>query len=198
MVTGKRPYLHASAAFLGARMRRVRPPAPAGGARLAGMDKPGRRAYHRSHAHNSARPRPLVVCLLLLALGAVGPAGVVPVALPRRCPGTWKPWKPFSAISSARTASGATPAEVKAFEATLLELNAILRRAPGVATPRGFSVETWGVSAGPAGRRRGNRPASPFRWRGVSTSARSPSSSTSETARRSAKTRARPRSSSSR
>ena len=48
-------------------------------------------------------------------------------------PGVWKPWKPFSAIASARTERGATPAEVKAFEATLLELNAILRRAPGVA-----------------------------------------------------------------
>src|ERR1035437_2803382 len=59
-------------------------------------------------------------------------------------PGVWKPWKPFSAIASTRTERGATPAEVKAFEATLLELNAILRRASGVATPRGYSVETWG------------------------------------------------------
>ena len=59
-------------------------------------------------------------------------------------PGVWKPWKPFSAIASARTERGATPAEVKAFEATLLELNAILRRASGVATPRGYSVQTWG------------------------------------------------------
>lgn len=59
-------------------------------------------------------------------------------------PGVWKPWKPFTAVASARTDRGATPADVKAFEATLLALNAILRRAPGVATPRGYSVETWG------------------------------------------------------
>jgi len=59
-------------------------------------------------------------------------------------PGVWKAWKPFSAIASARADRGATPAEVKAFEATLLELNAVLRRAPGVAAPKGFSVETWG------------------------------------------------------
>ena len=57
-------------------------------------------------------------------------------------PGVWKPWKPFSAIASARRDRGATPAEVKAFEATLLQLNAIIRRASGVATPRGYSVET--------------------------------------------------------
>jgi hypothetical protein len=75
-------------------------------------------------------------------------------------PGVWKPWKPFSAITSARTERGATPAEVKAFEATLLELNAIVRRASGVATPRGYSVQTWGnlngyralVPGQPAGR----------------------------------------------
>ena len=42
-------------------------------------------------------------------------------------PGVWKPWKPFTAIASVRADRGATPAEVKAFEATLLELNAILR-----------------------------------------------------------------------
>lgn len=37
---------------------------------------------------------------------------------------------------------------VKAFEAELLALNAILRRAPGVASPVGFSVETWGNLTG--------------------------------------------------
>ena len=42
----------------------------------------------------------------------------------------------------------ATPALVKAFEAELLALNAILRRATGVASPVGFSVETWGHLAG--------------------------------------------------
>ena len=54
------------------------------------------------------------------------------------------------------TERGATPAEVKAFEATLLQLNAILRRASGVAAPRGYSVETWGNLSG-------YRPAAPGR-----------------------------------
>ena len=89
------------------------------------------------------------VCLLLLALGAAARPAWSQTRYLVDEPGTWKAWKPFSAISSVRTASGATPAEVKAFEATLLELNAILRRAPGVATPRGFSVETWGALLGP-------------------------------------------------
>ena len=62
--------------------------------------------------------------------------------------GTWKPWKPFAAIASARHDQAATPALVKAFETELLTLNAILRRAPGVASPVGFSVETWGNLAG--------------------------------------------------
>ena len=59
-------------------------------------------------------------------------------------PGVWKPWKPFSAIASARQEQAATPALVKAFEGEMLALEAILRRAPGVASPVGFSVETWG------------------------------------------------------
>jgi hypothetical protein len=63
-------------------------------------------------------------------------------------PGVWKPWKPFSAIPSARSERAATPADVKAFEATLLQLQAIIRRASGVAAPRGFSVETWGNLSG--------------------------------------------------
>ena len=62
--------------------------------------------------------------------------------------GTWKPWKPFSATTSTRQDWSATPALVKAFETELLALNAILRRASGVAAPVGFSVETWGHLAG--------------------------------------------------
>jgi hypothetical protein len=85
----------------------------------------------------------------LLALAAVVQPGWSQTRYLVDAPGTWKAWKPFSAIASVRTARGATPADVKAFEATLLELNAILRRAPGVATPRGFSVETWGALLGP-------------------------------------------------
>jgi hypothetical protein len=63
-------------------------------------------------------------------------------------PGTWKPWKPFAATPVSRQEQSATPALVKAFESELLALHAILRRAPAVATPVGFSVETWGHLAG--------------------------------------------------
>ncbi len=47
-------------------------------------------------------------------------------------PGTWKPWKPLSGTTGTGGAKeqAATPALVKAFEAELLALNAILRRAP--------------------------------------------------------------------
>ena len=47
-----------------------------------------------------------------------------------------------------RKDQAATPALVKAFESEMLALNAILRRATGVASPVGFSVETWGHLAG--------------------------------------------------
>ncbi|HSJ42796.1 MAG TPA: hypothetical protein VK955_17345 [Xanthobacteraceae bacterium] len=63
-------------------------------------------------------------------------------------PGTWKPWKPFSASNAARQDQAVTPALVKAFEAELLALNAILQRASGVSSPVGFSVETWGHLSG--------------------------------------------------
>lgn len=92
--------------------------------------------------------RPLGVFLLMLALGFMaGPAWSQSRTLPE-APGTWKPWKTFTAVNSVRTERGATPAEVKAFEGTLLELNAILRRAPSVASPTGYSVETWGYLSG--------------------------------------------------
>lgn len=57
--------------------------------------------------------------------------------------GTWKPWK-MQISSSTRAASKATPADLKAFEAELVKFTAIWRRAPGVAEPKGFSVETYG------------------------------------------------------
>ena len=63
-------------------------------------------------------------------------------------PGTWKPWKPLADTGGARKDQAFTPALMKAFEGELLVLNAILRRAPGVTTPVGFSVETWGYMAG--------------------------------------------------
>ena len=89
------------------------------------------------------RLRIAILPVLLVVCVAVALARSQVRSLPEAT-GTWKAWKPFSAISSVRTSRGATPSEVKAFEATLLELNAILRRAPGVAEPRGYSVETWG------------------------------------------------------
>jgi hypothetical protein len=90
--------------------------------------------------------------LLGLVVLMAGVAGALPAwpqtrSLPE-APGTWKPWKPFAASGSARQEQAATPALVKAFEAELLALNAILRRAPAVAAPVGFSVETWGHLAG--------------------------------------------------
>jgi hypothetical protein len=63
-------------------------------------------------------------------------------------PGAWKPWKPLSSTTGTGKEQAATPALVKAFEGELLALNAILRRAPGVASPVGFSVETWGYLTG--------------------------------------------------
>jgi hypothetical protein len=87
---------------------------------------------------------------------AIGLIGVLALAAPAwaqtrslpDAPGTWKAWKPFAASSSARQQQAATPALVKAFESELQALAAILRRAPGVASPIGFSVETWGNLAG--------------------------------------------------
>src|SRR5688572_20649618 len=89
----------------------------------------------------------LGVLVVIAAMAGGVPAGTQTRNLPEAT-GTWKPWKPFSANGDSRQAQAATPALVKAFEAELLALNAILRRAPGVASPVGFSVETWGNLAG--------------------------------------------------
>lgn len=85
---------------------------------------------------------PRVRLILTLACTTWLAANLTAERLPKD-PGVWKPWKPFYAIPSARADRGASAAEVKAFEAAMLELNAIVKRAPGVATPIGFSVETW-------------------------------------------------------
>ena len=89
------------------------------------------------------RHRRLAILLAILVTIPVLQAGPLPNA-----PGTWKPWKPFSAVASTRSDRAASPALVKAFEAEMLALNAILRRAQGVASPVGFSVETWGSLSG--------------------------------------------------
>src|SRR6187551_312556 len=84
---------------------------------------------------------------VLAALGGSLPGWSQTRSLPD-APGTWKPWKPLSATTGTGKDQAATPAQVKAFEGELLALNAILRRATGVASPVGFSVETWGHLAG--------------------------------------------------
>jgi hypothetical protein len=97
--------------------------------------------------HSSPVRRCLVVLVLMAAVAGAGPAWSQTRSLPD-APGTWKPWKPLADTGGTRQEQGLTPALRKAFEAELLALNAILRRAPGVASPVGFSVETWGYLAG--------------------------------------------------
>ncbi len=85
--------------------------------------------------------RPLAIGAGLAALAST-PAWAQTTLLPS-APGVWKPWKGLTAVPSARADAGVTAAQVKAFEAELLALNAITTRAVGVATPVGYSVETW-------------------------------------------------------
>jgi len=93
--------------------------------------------------------RSLGVLVLLTGFGGSVPIRSQTRSLPD-APGTWKPWKPLSTTTGAGAAKeqAATPALVKAFEGEMLALDAILRRATGVASPVGFSVETWGHLAG--------------------------------------------------
>ena len=102
-----------------------------------------------AHAGYNARMIRTPVRALIVAVAFVVGATALVLASPQSrnlpdAPGVWKPWKPFAAIASARQEQAATPALVRAFEAELVALNAILRRAAGVASPVGFSVETWG------------------------------------------------------
>ena len=99
--------------------------------------------------NQSPLKRWLGVLVLFAGFGGSVPVWSQSRSLPD-APGTWKPWKPLSTTTGAGGAKeqAATPALVKAFEGELLSLNAILRRAAGVATPVGFSVETWGSLAG--------------------------------------------------
>jgi hypothetical protein len=91
--------------------------------------------------------RSLGVLVIFAALGTV-PVFSQSRSLPD-APGTWKPWKPLATTTGGGgKEQAATPAVVKAFEGELLTFNAILRRATGVSTPVGFSVETWGHLAG--------------------------------------------------
>jgi hypothetical protein len=72
--------------------------------------------------------------------------------------GTWKPWK-MTLSSSARASTRATAAELQAFQAHLVAFREILRRAPAVAEPRGYSVEVWGHLGGYAQPAAGQPPA---------------------------------------
>jgi hypothetical protein len=84
-------------------------------------------------------------CLAVLALLAASGAGALAgqIRYLPDAPGRWKPWR-FEAYADNRRVSAAKATEVKALEAQLLALNAILRQAPGFAAPMGFSVETVG------------------------------------------------------
>lgn len=95
----------------------------------------------RHRAPASVRAAGLLLAFLLSA-GISGTAGAQPNYLVNE-PGTWKPWE-FTATPTTRKERAAAPADVKAFEAELLKLQAVFRQAPGVANPVGFSVETWG------------------------------------------------------
>lgn len=62
-------------------------------------------------------------------------------------PGRWSPWK-FRAEPFTRKLSGVSGADLNAFEGELRALDAMIRRAPPVAKPTGFSAQTWGHLAG--------------------------------------------------
>jgi hypothetical protein len=82
---------------------------------------------------------PIVVCACLSATAAAQVKG----RDRSKDIGPWRPWS-FNAQPDARRSTGATPAEVQAFQARLQELAAIVKRAPAVSTPVGFAAEMWG------------------------------------------------------
>ena len=89
-----------------------------------------------------------------MAFALLAWAGSVAFAQTRyiaNAPGTWKPWQ-FVAYADDQRDLGARPADVKAVEAQLLQLNAILKRTDGISNPVGFSVETAGHLESPTRR----------------------------------------------
>lgn len=62
-------------------------------------------------------------------------------------PGRWSPWK-FTPQPFASKSYGASGADLKAVENELRTLDAMIRRAPFVAQPVGFSAQTWGHLSG--------------------------------------------------
>jgi hypothetical protein len=63
-------------------------------------------------------------------------------------PGRWKPWT-FTAYPDTVRKLGVRPADLKALEAHLLRLNAIIKNTVGFANPIGFSIETGGLLEAP-------------------------------------------------
>ena len=82
-----------------------------------------------------------VFALALVTLSAAAPpqAHYIPEAA-----GVWKPWV-FGADADARRLTAAQPADVRALDARLQELRAILKATPAVTDPVGFSVEVTGL-----------------------------------------------------
>jgi hypothetical protein len=97
--------------------------------------------------YNSPAPLSLTDRLLIITLTLSVLPALTPLLAQTRylvdTPGTWKPWT-FTATAEARKEQAAPAALVKSVEAELVALCAVLRQAPGVASPRGFSVETSG------------------------------------------------------
>lgn len=78
----------------------------------------------------------IAAAVMILSTAARTQIRYVPTA-----PGVWKPWG-FTAYPDDRRRLAAQPADVKALDAALQGLNAILKKTPGFAAPVGFSVES--------------------------------------------------------
>src|SRR6476620_5011234 len=92
------------------------------------------------------RAAPYASLVIAAVFGAIVPVLAQPWYM-TEVAGTWKPWK-MQVSPSTRTASKATAVELKAFEGELVKFTGIWRSAPGVAEPKGFSIETYGHLAG--------------------------------------------------
>ncbi len=86
------------------------------------------------------------ISLAVLVTALVSPLADAQVQYRVNDAGRWRPWQ-FTATASARRDFGASAAELQAFEARLVELGHILKRAPVVAQPVGFAVGTHGYVA---------------------------------------------------
>jgi hypothetical protein len=80
----------------------------------------------------------VAIAITVLSTGARTQIRYLPTA-----PGVWKPWV-FHAYYDDRRRVAAQPADVRALNANLQALSAILKKTPEFAAPAGFSVETTG------------------------------------------------------